>query len=200
MQKTTKSLRAPKDAGEHRTTILERIADGDQRGVQDCMDQYSGLVWSTAKRLIGDTDDTEDAVQEVFIEIWRNAGRFDPAKGTEITFISMIIRRRLIDRLRRKVRQPDMQELDDGLFRTNQNPEKEMQIRLEAKRAQQVMNRFQPNQRKAIEFAIDDGLTHPEIADALGLPLGTVKTLIRRGFQRVRRDMQRRTFPRIVTT
>ena len=89
--------------------ILQRIADGDKTAVQECLDTYSGLVWSLARRLIGFSDEAEDAVQEIFIDVWKNAARFDEAQASETTFIAMIARRRLIDRIRRIQRQPRIQ-------------------------------------------------------------------------------------------
>ena len=80
--------------------ILHRITQGDQTAVQDCLKKYGGLVWSLARRMSANTDDAEDAVQEIFIDVWKNAARFDESQSSETTFIAMIARRRLIDRLR----------------------------------------------------------------------------------------------------
>mgnify|MGYP001805067540 FL=1 len=70
-------------------TLLERIAAGEQRAVNACLDQYGGLVWSLARRLSPNDNDAEDAVQEIFVEIWRHADRFDPSKASEATFVAM---------------------------------------------------------------------------------------------------------------
>ncbi len=81
-------------------TILQRVAAGDSSAVDDCLAQYGALVWSLARRHSPNYSDAEDAVQEAFLGIWQGAGRFDPEKGSETTFITMIVRRRLIDRRR----------------------------------------------------------------------------------------------------
>ncbi|MEJ2601953.1 MAG: sigma-70 family RNA polymerase sigma factor [Gammaproteobacteria bacterium] len=94
-------------------SLLERIGNGDQQAVALCVERYSGLVWSLARRFIAIEADAEDAVQEIFVEIWNTAGRFDPSKSAEATYISMIARRRLIDRLRKTSREPDRENLDD---------------------------------------------------------------------------------------
>ncbi|MEM8866609.1 MAG: sigma-70 family RNA polymerase sigma factor, partial [Planctomycetota bacterium] len=82
--------------------VLPRIASGDQQAVEECLDRYGGLVWSLASRYCRGAIDTDDAVQEVFIALWKSADRYDPEIASEPTFVTMISRRRLIDMLRRK--------------------------------------------------------------------------------------------------
>ena len=94
-------------------TILKRIASGNTPAVQECLDTYGGLVWSLALRMLPNANEAEDAVQEIFIDIWKNAERFDEAQASETTFIAMIARRRLIDRLRKVNRQPNIDSLED---------------------------------------------------------------------------------------
>lgn len=74
------------------TTVLERIAAGDPRAVGDCIDEFGGLVWAIARRMTRSRADAEDAVQEIFVDVWRSAGRFDPAQGTAKVFITTIAR------------------------------------------------------------------------------------------------------------
>ena len=81
-------------------TLLQRIAKGDASAVQECMETYGNLVWSLARRYSESAADAEDATQEIFLDIWKSAGRFDPERGKETTFIATIARRRLIDRVR----------------------------------------------------------------------------------------------------
>ena len=82
-------------------SILARVASGDANAVRECIDEFGGLVWAIARRMARTRADAEDAVQEIFIDVWKSAGRFDPAQGSEKVFVSTIARRRLIDRLRR---------------------------------------------------------------------------------------------------
>ena len=82
-------------------SILERIAAGDANAVQECMDLYGNLVWSLARRFTRSAAEAEDAVQEVFLDVWKSAARFDAKRASEKTFVAMIARRRLIDLLRR---------------------------------------------------------------------------------------------------
>jgi RNA polymerase sigma-70 factor, ECF subfamily len=80
---------------------LPGVAAGDRAAMRRCIDRYSDLVWSLALRLSPSRSDAEDAVQDVFVSLWQNAAKFDPTKGSEPTFVAVIARRRLIDRLRR---------------------------------------------------------------------------------------------------
>ena len=89
-------------------SVLQRIASGDSAAVRDCIEQYGALVWSLARRLSRSPSDAEDATQEIFLDIWRSAGRFDAAQGSDKVFIAMIARRRLIDRLRKTSAEPPM--------------------------------------------------------------------------------------------
>lgn len=171
------------------STLLERIAAGDAGAVDAVVQRYSGLVWSIARRLCRSADDAEDAVQEVFIEVWKHAGRFDPAAGSETTFIATITRRRTIDRLRRIGRRPQLEALpstelpdaDDGAAAFE-----ELAVKDEAERVKRHLEELRPEQREVLELSIYKGLSHREIADQLDLPLGTVKTHVRRSLIRIR--------------
>jgi len=93
--------------------IHERVAEGDQATVGDFLSRYGDLVWSLARRYLGNHMEAEDAVQEICIEIWKNAGRYDRSVASEVAFISTITRRRLIDRLRQFNRRPGMESIDE---------------------------------------------------------------------------------------
>jgi DNA-directed RNA polymerase specialized sigma24 family protein len=103
-------------------TILQRVAAGDSSAVDDCLAQYGALVWSLARRHSPNYSDAEDAVQEAFLGIWQGAGRFDPEKGSETTFITMIVRRRLIDRHRKRGRQLETASLESQPVATREEP------------------------------------------------------------------------------
>lgn len=166
--------------------ILERIAEGDKTAVQDCLDTYGGLVWSLARRMLPNIDDAEDAAQEIFIEIWKNAKRFDEMQASETTFVAMIARRRLIDRLRHIQRQPNIDSIDDILVEPSKNYHHQIQISVEAKEAAEAMNALRPEQRQVLQLSIFQGLSHQEISDFTGMPIGTVKTHARRGLLQIR--------------
>jgi RNA polymerase sigma-70 factor (ECF subfamily) len=178
----------------NQTPILPRIAQGEANAFEDFINQYGKLVWSFAKKFAPTTEDAEDAVQEVFMEIWQNAGRFDETKASEVTFISLIARRRLIDRVRKIYRQPAFQSIEDT-FETQPNVfENDILTNIEAKKAVQAMQKVRPEQRELMMLTIFEGMSHGEIAEKTNLPLGTVKTHIRRGFNSVRTIMNRNSY------
>jgi RNA polymerase sigma-70 factor (ECF subfamily) len=151
-----------------------------------------------AKKYTQSIEDAEDAVQEIFLEIWQNAARFDAEKASEITFISLIARRRLIDRLRKIYRQPNLQNIDE-VFEVHQNGfENEVLTNIEAKKAVAAMREIRPEQRELMMLTIFEGMSHGEIAEKTNLPLGTVKTHIRRGFESVRKIMNRNSLQQAV--
>lgn len=155
-----------------------------------CLDRYANLIWSLARRFTSSRADAEDAVQEVFIDLWSSAGRYDSTKASETTFVAMVARRRLIDRLRKDRRQPDMEELGVAADLGDEGPSAQLEINDEAARASRLIRTLKPEQQQIIKLAVYQGHTHQSIADALGMPLGTVKTQLRRGLMRIRDAMQ----------
>ena len=166
--------------------ILKRIAAGDKTAVQDCLNSYGGLVWSLARRMSPNANEAEDAVQEIFIDVWKNAARFDEAQSSETTFVAMIARRRLIDRLRKTSRQPNVDSLEDVLAEPAGGKDNNLQLCVEAKEAAEAMKNLRPEQRQILHLSIVQGFSHQEIAETLKMPLGTVKTHARRGLIHVR--------------
>lgn len=174
-------------------SLLQRIAAGDSDAVRACIDQYRGLVWSLARRLCHSHADAEEAVQEVFISVWENADRFDPTVASETTFVSMLARRRLIDRRRRQQRRPDhdspISERDVTLADQRLEPA-DSQTADEAARAIVAMQKLRPEQREVLELSILRGHKYEQIATAIGIPVGTVKTHARRGLIRLRKLLE----------
>lgn len=166
--------------------ILKRIADGDQNAVQDCLKAYGGLVWSLARRMLRNSDEAEDAVQEIFVDIWKNAARFDETQASETTFVAMVARRRLIDKIRFANRRILADSLEDMLNEPAGSTDMELQTLVEGREAMQALDDLRPEQKQVLQLSIIHGLSHQEIADSTGMPLGTVKTHARRGLLQVR--------------
>jgi RNA polymerase sigma factor (sigma-70 family) len=166
------------------TTPLQRVATGDPSAVRACIDRYGPLVWALARRQSGTTADAEDAVQEIFVELWRNAARFDATVASEPTFVAMIARRRLIDRRRRQARRPSAEVLSETL--PDHGSEHRAETCVEATLAAKAVATLRPEQRQVLLMSARDGLSHDEIATATGMPLGTVKTHARRALIKVR--------------
>jgi RNA polymerase sigma-70 factor (ECF subfamily) len=178
--------------------LLPRIAQGDQKAVRECLDRYAGLVWSLARRFSTTETDAEDAVQEIFLEVWKSAGRFDASVASEVTFIAMIARRRLIDRRRRESRRPSPEALSTATdvetsARKVDDPAREKEDVGAARRA---LAQLTPDQRHVLQLSIFHGLSHDRIARTTGLPLGTVKTHARRGLIRIREIIESERAPK----
>lgn len=168
-------------------SILERIGAGDQRAVAEALDSFGGLVWSIARNWCNNAADAEDATQEIFLEIWKSAGRYDPKAGSEAVFISTIARRRMIDRLRAKERRPKTEPLDEALTMGTADPAPDAgMLAVDAAIAARAVAELEPDHQQVLLMGVVQGMTHSEIAAATGKPLGTVKTQIRRGLVRVR--------------
>jgi len=167
-------------------TILQRIAAGEQAAVGECIDQYQDLIWSLARRYLGMDFDAEDAVQDVLIEIWSNAARFDPQAGTEVTFIATIARRRMIDRLRKKKRKPGISNIDDAPESSLAQQGDAVTEYAEVENVAETLNQMEEQHRQILRLSIYEGYSHSEIAEHLDLPLGTVKTKVRRGLIHIR--------------
>ncbi|MBX7222228.1 MAG: sigma-70 family RNA polymerase sigma factor [Blastocatellia bacterium] len=167
-------------------SILERIALGEKQAVQDCLDTYGNLIWALARKLSPNPADAEDAVQEIFIDLWKHAARFDAQQASETTFVAMIARRRLIDRIRKVRRNPEADPLPENLAEPPHRHDQQLEIKADAARAAHAMHVLRPEQQQVLKLAIFQGFSHQEIAESTGLSLGTVKTHIRRGLVKIR--------------
>lgn len=177
--------------------LLPKIAEGDADAVDACLDRFGGLVWSLARRMCRDGHEAEDAVQDIFVEVWKNAGRYDASVASEATFIAMIARRRLIDRRRRDSRRPRPAALPEGMVGTSDSEYGVGGLGLETASmgedvdaARQVLAELSEDQQRVLQLSIFYGLSHEKISESTGLPLGTVKTHARRGLIKVRELLQ----------
>ncbi|HKX82753.1 MAG TPA: sigma-70 family RNA polymerase sigma factor [Pyrinomonadaceae bacterium] len=166
--------------------ILQRVASGDRAAVQDCLDKYGGLVWSIARKMLRNSHEAEDAVQEIFIDVWKNAAKFDASQASETTFIAMIARRRIIDRIRFASRRIAAESIEDVTVQPEVRGDRDIQVCIEAKEAAEALKALRPEQRRVLQLSIVQGMSQQEIAEATGMPLGTVKTHARRGLLMLR--------------
>lgn len=167
------------------TSLLARIAAGDEAAVRDCVAAFGGLVLGLARRWSADPADAEDAVQEIFYDLWKSAHRFDPAKASERGFVAMLARRRLIDRARKRRRDIASEPFPEGFDLPDEGSDRAARG-VEALDARAALARLAPIQRQLLERHLLDGKTHDEIARETALPLGTVKSHIRRGLLKAR--------------
>jgi RNA polymerase sigma factor (sigma-70 family) len=167
-------------------SLLLRVATGDTVAVEECIERFGGLAWSLARRFSANPSDADDAVQEIFIELWRSASRFDESIGSEATFVTMIARRCLVNRYRQQRRRPETTDLPADLPALGTGQLDPLEQEDEVARVAEAMRRLRPEQQAVLKMSIYDGLTHEAIATSLGLPLGTVKTHARRGLLQIR--------------
>ena len=171
--------------------LLERVASGDQLAFSELYDQISPRVFGLIKRLLRDHSQSEEVTQEVFLEIWQTAARFDPNKGAAATWILTMAHRRAVDRVRSSQSSRDR---DTRIGIRDYNPDYDnvaetIEVRIEHERVEKAMSRLTELQRQAVSLAYYGGLSHSEVAAKLSVPIGTVKTRLRDGMIRLRDEL-----------
>lgn len=167
--------------------LLLQVADGGEPVVRACIDRFGPLVWSLARKYTPSATDAEDAVQEIFLDLWRSASRFDPARSTELAFVAMITRRRLLDLRRRRARRNEVSGSPaDVRADVEAIVDASSASRTEAFVVAAALAKLEPRERDVLVLATYDGLSQSEIAGRTGVPLGTVKTIARRALLRMR--------------
>ena len=175
---------------ENQKNLLTEVATGDSKSFEELTKKYGNLIWSIASRYLSNQAEAEDAVQEIFLALWQSASRFDANKGSEITFIATIARRRLIDGLRKNNKHKILQSIDDAIsndvFKQKSNLEKNAELSL----AIGILDTLEKKDQELLSLSIYQGYSHVEIAKLLNLPLGTVKTKIRRNLMKIREKIK----------
>ena len=173
--------------------MIERIGRGDQSAFSALYDRLSRPLYSLALRMLGDAGDAQDALQDVFLQIWSRAATYNPEQSTVFSWTVLLTRSRVIDRLRarkRRLRIVDSatgdEDADVADASTMESAADTADKNDEAARVRSVLNNLPSEQREAIELAFFGHLTHHEIAARLGEPLGTIKARIRRGLLKLR--------------
>ncbi|MCR2810756.1 MULTISPECIES: ECF RNA polymerase sigma factor SigK [unclassified Microbacterium] len=176
---------------DHAGELLLRVADGDQVAFARLYDMLSPRVFGLILRVLVDRSQSEEVLQEVFLEIWQSAGRFAPNKGQGRSWVLTIAHRRAVDRVRsaqastdRDVRAGfrDIGVAYDGVA-------EEVELRIEGRRVSEALATLSDPQREALTLAYYGGYSQSEIAALMGTPLGTIKTRMRDGLSRLRVEM-----------
>jgi RNA polymerase sigma-70 factor, ECF subfamily len=177
--------------------IIARIGRRDQSAFSALYDRLSGPLYSLTVKMLGDPAEAQDALQDVFLQIWSRAGTYDPEQSSVFSWAVLLTRSRVIDRLRARGRRlrvvvgstEDKEHGGGGDASTIDSAADTAEKSDEAARVRYVLNNLPSEQREAIEMAFFGDLTHHEIAARLGQPLGTVKARIRRGLLKLREQL-----------
>ena len=179
---------APDDLGE----LLSRTAQGDEVGFASLYDATHRSAFGLALRILRDREAAEEATLEAYATVWRRASQYDPDKGRPMTWILTVTRSKAIDLLRARMRRQEREQplgTDAGLEDPEPGPDAMCDRSEQVHRMKNALAALPTEQRQAIETAYFAGLSHSEVATALGQPLGTVKTRIRTALSTLRRTL-----------
>ncbi|MFN0076769.1 MAG: RNA polymerase sigma factor [Prosthecobacter sp.] len=176
--------------------LLQKVAGRDERAFSELYDRFAAPLFNLMRQMLGDTHEAEDVLQDGFINLWDKSSNYDATKGKAFSWAVMIFRNKAIDRLRargRRARQAEQATDESDLWSGDSGPSADIAADEQdrASLVRRALLSLPDEQRKHIELAFLKGITHHGIAEALGLPLGTVKTSIRRGLLRLREAMSR---------
>jgi RNA polymerase sigma-70 factor (ECF subfamily) len=172
--------------GQDPASLLGRVARGDHAAFEAVYDQLAGPVYGLVRKILRDPAQSEEVAQEVLIEVWRSASRFDPDRGSAVAWVMTIAHRRAVDRVRSEnAAVAREQRLTPGPV-TGEDVAELVETALDRQRVRRCLGSLTALQAEAVKLAYYGGYTYPQVADLLGVALGTVKTRIRDGLIRLR--------------
>jgi RNA polymerase sigma-70 factor (ECF subfamily) len=171
------------------SALIERMMAGDEAALSTLYDRYSPMLFGMLTRVLKDRQVAEEVLQDLFLQLWRDAGQFDATRGSLPAWLMVIARNRAISRLRGR-RDREVMEEEEGdfanTFASDQNIEDEAAQAELARSVSAALGKLPAEQRQAVELAYFEGMTQSEIAGKTGAPLGTVKTRVRTAMQTLR--------------
>jgi len=176
--------------GDTTLALDRRFCAGEAAALRDAYDRHGGVVYTIALRCLGKHHDAEDVTQQVFVRAWRGRATFDPSRGSLGAWLVGITRRQVAERLAHRVREHRTADLVGRAGDSTNPPEVSDQV-VDAVVVADELDRLAPQVRAVLRLAFFDDLTHQQIAAVTGLPLGTVKSHLRRGLERLRRGWAR---------
>jgi RNA polymerase sigma factor (sigma-70 family) len=178
----------------HEKQWVHQIAQQDQMALSKLYDRYARLIYSVAYRSLGSAEESEEVVMDVFAQVWRTADRYDGAKARVDTWLLMMARSRVCDRLRSGQRRGKVAEaliqFEAPMERSSPGPSEDLEIQERRSTVIAALSDLPPEQRQVLELAYYGGLSHREIADQTGVAIGTVKTRVRLGLEKLRSALQ----------
>jgi len=177
----------PERPADRASALLRRVAAGDEAAFAHLYDAVAPAVYGTVKRVVRNAAQADEVTQEVFVDVWRSAPRFDPGQGTALTWVVTLAHRRAVDRVRAEVsQQRRVERLQQMSTSSSASVTDDVLDELDRARVGRALADLTSLQRESVELAFYGGHTHAEISTILDLPLGTVKTRIRDGLIRLR--------------
>lgn len=174
-------------AGQADELLLTRVKGNDQKAMTELFDRYGSMVYSVALRVLNDSGQAEDVMQEIFFQIWRNPNLFKEGRGSLGAWLAVMARNRAIDVLRR--RKPS-DSVDDVVLASGQNLASDVERTALMNKVRRVLKNLPSEQQQSVELAFFQGMSHTEIAAATGEPLGTIKTRIRTALLSLRKAIE----------
>jgi RNA polymerase sigma factor (sigma-70 family) len=184
-------LLMPHDLEHDQEALVRRIADGDGGALRELYDRLCRPLYLMAFKVLSSRTESEEVVQDVFVSVWEHAHKFDSERSKVFTWLSMLVRNRCIDKMRANrcrlpAAQPDSTESKCATQQIHMTTAAdELQARERAQHIRKAIHQLPPEQREAITMAFFKGMTHSQIAESLGISLGTTKSRIRYGFERL---------------
>src|SRR5256714_115917 len=181
-------VRKPSESQEEDRSLLRRVVRGDQGAFSSLYDRYGASAFGLALKICNNRALAEDVVQEAFLSIWQRAGRFDPERGSVAAYLFAAVHNKAVDAVRHE---ESLRRREEGVadFAAETEGEEVVEaawLGVRRKEVRSAVARLSPVQREALELASFEGLTYSEVADKLGIPLGTAKTRLRDGMIRLR--------------
>jgi RNA polymerase sigma factor (sigma-70 family) len=174
------------------SVLIGQVANGDERALKDLFERTSPKLFGICLRILNDKQDAEDALQDVFVSVWRRAASFDASRSSPITWLATIAKNRAIDRLRSSQRHRSTVPVEDG-FEVADTAADAFQVAAlaqEGERLRNCMDKLEAQHCGAIRDAFFDGLAYSQLAERAGVPLGTMKSWIRRGLQSLKKCLE----------
>jgi len=164
--------------------LISRVQSGDEQAFASLYDRYSQIVYAIALRILGNTGSAEDVLQDIFMQLWRKPQAFNASRGSLPAWLAVIARHRAIDYLRHRKPETD---IEDVVLAAGDDLSHDAELSVLSGKARKIIATLPEEQSRLLDMAFFQGLTHSEIAEKTGEPLGTVKTRIRAGLMTIRK-------------